>query len=81
MMASVVGQYGRAIKFDYSPWPNVLTWVNLTTKRPAFYPPRGMKVNPKGEAPKGNNKKNYCSLSAVIKIVVISVPLALENKN
>ena len=53
MMASVVGQYGRAIKFDYSPWPNVLTWVNLTTKRPAFYPPRGMKVNPKGEAPKG----------------------------
>ena len=43
----------QIIKFDYSPWPNVLTWVNLTTKRPAFYPPRGMKVNPKGEAPKG----------------------------
>ena len=39
MMASVVGQYGRAIKFDFSPWPNVQAWVNLTTKRPAFYPP------------------------------------------
>lgn len=46
MLASVVGQYGRAIKFDFSPWPNVQTWVNLTTKRTAFYPPRGMKVKP-----------------------------------
>ena len=46
MMASVVGQYGRAIKFDFEPWPNVLAWVQLTTKRPAFYPPRGMKVKP-----------------------------------
>lgn len=46
MMASVVGQYGRAIKFDFSPWPNIKAWVELTTKRPAFYPPRGMKVKP-----------------------------------
>lgn len=46
MLASVVGQYGRAIKFDFSPWPNVQAWVGLTTKRPAFYPPRGMKVKP-----------------------------------
>ena len=46
MMASVVGQYGRAIKFDFSPWPNVDAWVQLTTRRPAFYPPRDMKVNP-----------------------------------
>jgi len=46
MMASVVGQYGRAVKFDFAPWPNVQKWVNLTTKRPAFYPPRGMKVKP-----------------------------------
>ncbi|MEM7081086.1 MAG: glutathione S-transferase family protein, partial [Pseudomonadota bacterium] len=47
MMASVVGQYGRAIKFDFSPWPNVDAWVQLTTRRPAFYPPRDMKVNPR----------------------------------
>lgn len=40
MMASVIGQYGRAIKFDFSRWPNVQSWVNGTTKRPAFYPPR-----------------------------------------
>ncbi len=46
MMASVVGQYGRAIKFDFEPWPNVHDWVQLTTRRPAFYPPRGMKVRP-----------------------------------
>lgn len=46
MMASVVGQYGRAIKFDFSPWPNIDAWVQLTTRRPAFYPPRDMKVNP-----------------------------------
>jgi len=46
MMASVIGQYGRAIKFDFSPWPNIKAWVELTTKRPAFYPPRGMKVKP-----------------------------------
>jgi len=46
MMASVIGQYGRAIKFDFSPWPNIQTWVQLTTKRPAFYPPRDMKVKP-----------------------------------
>ena len=46
MMASVVGQYGRAIKFDFTPWPNVDAWVQLTTRRPAFYPPRDMKVNP-----------------------------------
>lgn len=46
MMASVVGQYGRAIKFDFSPWPNVQAWVKLVTERPAFYPPRGMKVKP-----------------------------------
>ena len=46
MMASVVGQYGRACKFDFSPWSNIETWVQLTTKRPAFYPPRDMKVKP-----------------------------------
>jgi glutathione S-transferase len=46
MLASVVGQYGRAIKFDFSAWPNVQAWVERTTKRPAFYPPRGMKVKP-----------------------------------
>ena len=46
MLASVVGQYGRAIKFDFSPWPNVDAWVQLTTRRPAFSPPRDMKVNP-----------------------------------
>jgi glutathione S-transferase len=46
MMASVVGQYGRAIKFDFSPWSHIKDWVELTTKRPAFYPPRGMKVKP-----------------------------------
>ena len=46
MMASVVGQYGRAIKFDFSPWPNIDAWVQLTTRRPAFYTPRDMKVNP-----------------------------------
>ena len=46
MMAAVVGQYGRAIKFDFSPWPNIKAWVELTTKRPAFYPPRDMKVKP-----------------------------------
>ncbi|MEM7218297.1 MAG: glutathione S-transferase family protein [Pseudomonadota bacterium] len=46
MMASVVGQYGRAVKFDFDPWPNIKAWVELTTKRPAFYPPRGMKVKP-----------------------------------
>ena len=46
MMASVVGQYGRAIKFDFSPWTNVQAWVKRTTERPAFYPPRGMKVRP-----------------------------------
>lgn len=46
MLASVVGQYGRAIKFDFAPWPNVKAWVELTTKRPAFYPPRNMKVKP-----------------------------------
>ncbi|MFT5392397.1 MAG: glutathione S-transferase [Gammaproteobacteria bacterium] len=46
MMASVVGQYGRAVKFDFTPWPNIQAWVNLTTKRPAFYPPRAMKVKP-----------------------------------
>jgi glutathione S-transferase len=46
MMASVIGQYGRAIKFDFSPWSNVGGWVERTTKRPAFYPPRGMKVKP-----------------------------------
>ncbi len=46
MMASVVGQYGRAIKFDFSSWPHIKDWVELTTKRPAFYPPRGMKVKP-----------------------------------
>ena len=46
MMASVIGQYGRAIKFDFSPWPNIKALVELTTKRPAFYPPRGMKVKP-----------------------------------
>ena len=46
MMASGVGQYGRAIKFDFSPWSNIKAWVELTTKRPAFYPPRGMKVSP-----------------------------------
>ena len=46
MMASVIGQYGRAIKFDFSPWLNIKAWVELTTKRPAFYPPRGMKVKP-----------------------------------
>jgi glutathione S-transferase len=46
MMASVVGQYGRAIKFDFTPWPEVDAWVQLTTRRPAFYPPRDMKVNP-----------------------------------
>lgn len=46
MMASVIGQYGRAIKFDFEPWPNVSAWVQLTTRRPAFYPPRDMKVNP-----------------------------------
>ena len=58
MVASVVGQYGRAIKFDFSAWPNVQEWVSLTTKRPAFYPPRGMKVNPKGQAPKGAKPKS-----------------------
>ena len=46
MMASVIGQYGWAIKFDFSPWQNIKAWVELTTKRPAFYPPRGMKVKP-----------------------------------
>ena len=46
MMASVVGQYGRAVKFDFEPWPNVGAWGQLTTRRPAFYPPRGMKVRP-----------------------------------
>ena len=46
MMASVVGQYGRAIKFDFSPWPNIDAWVQLTTRREAFYPPRDMKVKP-----------------------------------
>lgn len=33
MMASVVGQYGRAIKFDFTAWPNVQEWVLRTTKR------------------------------------------------
>ncbi|MCS5573705.1 MAG: glutathione S-transferase family protein [Pseudomonadales bacterium] len=46
MMASVVGQYGRAIKFDFTPWPNIAAWVQLTTRREAFYPPRDMKVKP-----------------------------------
>ena len=46
MMASVIGQYGRACKFDFSPWAAVQSWVKLTTSRPAFYPPRGMKVKP-----------------------------------
>lgn len=46
MMASTIGQYGRAVKFDFTPWPNVKAWVELTTSRPAFYPPRGMKVKP-----------------------------------
>jgi len=46
MMASVVGQYGRAIKFDFAPWPNIDAWVKLTTRREAFYPPRDMKVKP-----------------------------------
>ena len=46
MMASVVGQYGRAIKFDFAPWPNIDAWVQLTTRREAFYPPRDMKVKP-----------------------------------
>lgn len=46
MLASVVGQYGRAVKFDFAPWPNVHEWVARTTKRPAFYPHRGMKVKP-----------------------------------
>lgn len=46
MMASIVGQYGRAVKFDFTPWPEVAAWVGRTTKRPAFYPPRGMKVKP-----------------------------------
>ena len=46
MMASVVGQYGRAIKFDFTPWPNIDAWVQLTTRREAFYPPRDMKVKP-----------------------------------
>jgi glutathione S-transferase len=46
MMASTIGQYGRAVKFDFSPWSNVERWVASTTKRPAFYPPRGMKVKP-----------------------------------
>ena len=46
MMASVVGQYGRAVKFDFLPWPAIKDWVALTTGRPAFYPPRGMKVKP-----------------------------------
>ena len=46
MMASVIGQYGRAVKFDFTPWPNIADWVKLTTGRPAFYPPRGMKVKP-----------------------------------
>ena len=46
MMGSVIGQYGRAVKFDFTPWPNVQAWVNLATRRPAFYPPRDMKVKP-----------------------------------
>ena len=46
MLASTVGQYGRAIKFDFSRWPNVQSWVTRTTSRPAFYPPKGMKVKP-----------------------------------
>ena len=46
IMASVVGQYGRAIKFDFTPWPNIDAWVQLTTRREAFYPPRDMKVKP-----------------------------------
>lgn len=46
MMASVVGQYGRAVKFDFSAFANVDAWVQLTTRRPAFYPPRDMKVKP-----------------------------------
>ena len=46
MMASVVGQYGRAIKFDFTPWPNIDAWAQLTTRREAFYPPRDMKVKP-----------------------------------
>jgi len=49
MMASVVGQYGRAVRFDFTPWPNVDAWVQLTTRRPAFYPPRDMKVKPDGD--------------------------------
>lgn len=48
MVGSVVGQYGRAIKFDFSAFPNVQEWVARVTKRPAFYPPRGMKVKPDG---------------------------------
>ncbi len=46
MMGSVVGQYGRAVKFDFGPWPSVHDWVQLATRRPAFYPPRDMKVKP-----------------------------------
>ena len=46
MMGSVVGQYGRAAKFDFEPWPYVQAWVNLATKRAAFYPPREMKIKP-----------------------------------
>jgi glutathione S-transferase len=46
MMASVIGQYGRAVKFDFAPWSAVQAWVKLTTRRPAFYPPRGLKVKP-----------------------------------
>ncbi len=48
MMASIIGQYGRAIKFDFSPWSNVEAWVKRTTTRPAFYPPKGMQVKPQG---------------------------------
>lgn len=48
MMASIVGQFGRVIKFDFSLWSNVDAWVERTTARPAFYPPNGMQVKPPG---------------------------------
>ena len=37
MMASVVGQYGRAIKFDFSPWPDVESW-SITNEAGRFLP-------------------------------------------
>ena len=43
-VASIIVVYGRAMKFDFTPYKNIERYVETIRKRPNFRPPRKAKL-------------------------------------